>query len=149
MRFNLVLAILPPKKQSLLFSATFSEEIKALADRLAEAFATLAERLQCVVVLKGSGSVVAAPRTTPSINASGNAMLATPGTGDVLAGWLGGLWAQHASGSASAIVMSGDTGRYEIRPFSTSTRTSAATVARFVMFCAARAGCASAAQASR
>jgi ATP-dependent RNA helicase RhlE len=29
-----VLAILPPKKQSLLFSATFSDEIKALADRL-------------------------------------------------------------------------------------------------------------------
>jgi ATP-dependent RNA helicase RhlE len=29
-----VLAILPPKKQSLLFSATFSDEIKALAERL-------------------------------------------------------------------------------------------------------------------
>ena len=29
-----VLAILPPKKQSLLFSATFSDDIKALADRL-------------------------------------------------------------------------------------------------------------------
>jgi ATP-dependent RNA helicase RhlE len=29
-----VLAVLPPKKQSLLFSATFSDEIKALADRL-------------------------------------------------------------------------------------------------------------------
>ena len=29
-----VLAVLPAKKQSLLFSATFSDEIKALADRL-------------------------------------------------------------------------------------------------------------------
>ena len=29
-----VLAVLPQKKQSLLFSATFSDEIKALADRL-------------------------------------------------------------------------------------------------------------------
>jgi len=29
-----VLAVLPPRKQSLLFSATFSDEIKALADRL-------------------------------------------------------------------------------------------------------------------
>ena len=29
-----VLAIIPAKKQSLLFSATFSDEIKALADRL-------------------------------------------------------------------------------------------------------------------
>ncbi len=32
-----VLAILPPKKQSLLFSATFSDDIKALADRLLNA----------------------------------------------------------------------------------------------------------------
>ena len=32
-----VLAFLPPKKQSLLFSATFSDEIKALADRLLNA----------------------------------------------------------------------------------------------------------------
>jgi len=32
-----VLAILPAKKQSLLFSATFSDEIKALADRLLNA----------------------------------------------------------------------------------------------------------------
>ncbi|MGH6646543.1 DEAD/DEAH box helicase [Aquabacterium sp.] len=32
-----VLAIVPPKKQSLLFSATFSDEIKALADRLLNA----------------------------------------------------------------------------------------------------------------
>ncbi|WP_425259867.1 DEAD/DEAH box helicase [Rubrivivax sp. RP6-9] len=32
-----VLAVLPPKKQSLLFSATFSDDIKALADRLLNA----------------------------------------------------------------------------------------------------------------
>ncbi len=32
-----VLAVLPPKKQSLLFSATFSDEIKTLADRLLNA----------------------------------------------------------------------------------------------------------------
>jgi hydroxyethylthiazole kinase-like uncharacterized protein yjeF len=58
------------------------------AQRLAESFA-------CVVVLKGSGSVIAAPGGVPHINASGNASLATPGTGDVLAGWLGGHWAQR------------------------------------------------------
>ena len=33
------------------------------------------------------------PRQTSVINNSGNARLATAGTGDVLAGWLGGLWA--------------------------------------------------------
>lgn len=64
------------------------------ADRLAAARA-LAERLQCIVLLKGSGSVLAAPGRAPSLNASGNAALASAGTGDVLAGWIGGLWAQR------------------------------------------------------
>ena len=59
------------------------------ADRLAAARA-LAERFGCVCVLKGSGSVVAAPgQTLPWINPTGNARLATAGTGDVLAGMLG------------------------------------------------------------
>ena len=39
--------------------------------------------------LKGSGSIIAAPEHTPVINATGNARLATGGTGDVLAGLLG------------------------------------------------------------
>ncbi len=63
------------------------------ADRLAAA-CRLADRQHATVVLKGSGSVIAAPGTLPLINASGNASLATAGTGDVLAGWTGGLWAQ-------------------------------------------------------
>lgn len=62
------------------------------ADRLA-AGQLLADQLVCVVVLKGSGTVIAAPGRTPRINASGNASLATAGTGDVLAGWLGAEWA--------------------------------------------------------
>jgi ADP-dependent NAD(P)H-hydrate dehydratase / NAD(P)H-hydrate epimerase len=70
------------------------------ADRLLAA-RELAGRFECVVVLKGSGSVVAAPGQTPRINATGNASLASAGTGDVLAGWLGGLWAQVASGDAA------------------------------------------------
>lgn len=62
------------------------------ADRLAAA-RTLADRYGAVVVLKGSGSVVAAPGRLPAINPTGNAALATAGTGDVLAGWIGGAWA--------------------------------------------------------
>ncbi len=54
-------------------------------DRLGAA-RTLADRFQCTVVLKGSGSVIAAPGRTPVINPTGNARLATAGTGDVLAG---------------------------------------------------------------
>ena len=49
----------------------------------------LAERYACVVVLKGSGTVIAAPHQLPFVNATGNALLATAGTGDVLAGIVG------------------------------------------------------------
>ena len=62
-------------------------------DRIRAARA-LADRCAAVVVLKGSGSVIALPGRAPVINATGNAALASAGTGDVLAGWLGGLWAQ-------------------------------------------------------
>jgi hydroxyethylthiazole kinase-like uncharacterized protein yjeF len=66
------------------------------ADRLATA-RRLAEQHGCVVLLKGSGSVIAAPQRPPWINPTGSAALASAGTGDVLAGWIGGLWAQaHA-----------------------------------------------------
>lgn len=58
------------------------------AHRLSAAQA-LAARFQCVVVLKGSGSVIAAPGQTPVINPTGNARLACAGTGDVLAGLIG------------------------------------------------------------
>ncbi len=65
------------------------------SDRL-KAAAQLAGLCQAVVVLKGSGSVVAAKGQTSRVNSSGNALLATPGTGDVLAGMVG---ASLASGS--------------------------------------------------
>ena len=57
-------------------------------NRLAAAQA-LAERFQSVAVLKGSGSVIAAPGQTPHINPTGNGLLGTAGTGDVLAGLIG------------------------------------------------------------
>lgn len=67
------------------------------ANRLTSA-ARLADDLHGVVVLKGSGTVIASPpdvpRTCPVINPTGNGRLATAGTGDVLAGLIGGLWAQ-------------------------------------------------------
>ena len=66
------------------------------ADRLGAAGA-IAERYRAVVVLKGSGTVIAAPGELPRINATGNASLATAGTGDVLAGWIGGRWLADAS----------------------------------------------------
>jgi hydroxyethylthiazole kinase-like uncharacterized protein yjeF len=55
----------------------------------------LADTFQCVVVLKGSGSLIASPHHTVVINGSGNALLATAGTGDVLAGLMGAYIARH------------------------------------------------------
>jgi ADP-dependent NAD(P)H-hydrate dehydratase / NAD(P)H-hydrate epimerase len=74
---------------------------KVQANRLAAA-QSLAQRFACTVLLKGSGSIVAAPRRTPVINPTGNARLAGAGTGDVLAGWLGGLWSASAATGAMA-----------------------------------------------
>ena len=56
----------------------------------------LSERFGATVVLKGSGTVIAAPGQTPWINHSGNARLAIAGTGDVLAGLIGATLARHA-----------------------------------------------------
>ena len=73
-------------------------------DRLAAA-QTLADRHLCTVVLKGSGTVTATSGERPIINPTGNARLATAGTGDVLAGLIGarlalGLAPHHAASQA-------------------------------------------------
>lgn len=62
----------------------------------------LADWLHCTVVLKGSGTVIAAPGQTPRINTTGNGKLATGGTGDVLAGLMGARLAQGMSAFAAA-----------------------------------------------
>ncbi len=69
---------------------------RAQDDRLGAARA-LAAAFDCTVVLKGSGTVIASPDEPLHLNGSGNAALAGAGTGDVLAGWMGGLWAQQPS----------------------------------------------------
>ena len=75
-------------------------------DRLAAA-QQLARQFACVVVLKGSGTVIAAPGEVPVINLTGNALLATAGTGDVLAGMLGARLARAwANGNGRAHAFS-------------------------------------------
>ncbi|ALK97259.1 sugar kinase [Massilia sp. WF1] len=63
------------------------------ADRLEHA-RELAMRFNCVVVLKGAGSVIGRPDGFVAVNTSGNPGLATGGSGDVLAGFCGALLAQ-------------------------------------------------------
>ncbi len=62
-------------------------------DRLGSA-QQIAKLFQAVVVLKGSGTVVADPQMASWVLPVGNPLLATAGTGDVLAGLIGALMAQ-------------------------------------------------------
>jgi NAD(P)H-hydrate epimerase len=65
------------------------------------------------VVLKGAGTVVAAPDRPNAINLTGNPGMATGGSGDVLAGLLAGLVAQGLSpydAACAAVYMHGRAG---------------------------------------
>ncbi len=63
------------------------------ADRLAAAKA-FARDYNCVTVLKGSHTVIAAPDGAAIVNPTGNQNLASGGTGDVLGGMIAGFIAQ-------------------------------------------------------
>jgi len=63
---------------------------------------SLTNRFNCTTVLKGSGTVISAPGHIPHINPTGNAHLATAGTGDVLAGMVGAYLAAGETGFAAA-----------------------------------------------
>ncbi|MGD9690744.1 MAG: NAD(P)H-hydrate dehydratase [Phycisphaerales bacterium] len=76
------------------------DEDPASAATRPEAAAHLARRLGCIVVLKGPGTVVSDGHRV-WVNASGNAALATAGTGDVLAGVIAGIAAQFVRGATS------------------------------------------------
>lgn len=76
------------------FAALFglkAEEVQG--DRFALA-RMAADRLGAIVVLKGAGTVVAAPDMPLAINLTGNPGMASGGSGDVLAGMLAGLAGQ-------------------------------------------------------
>jgi NAD(P)H-hydrate epimerase len=62
-------------------------------DRNAAALA-LVQRYGAVVVLKGAGTIVAAPGRVPRVVAAGNPGMATGGMGDLLTGVIGALRAQ-------------------------------------------------------
>jgi hydroxyethylthiazole kinase-like uncharacterized protein yjeF len=67
-----------------------------MRDRVAAA-CRLADEFNAWVALKGCGTVIAAPGGAWWINTSGNPLLASAGTGDVLAGFIGTFLAQRRS----------------------------------------------------
>lgn len=57
-----------------------------------------------ITVLKGAGTVVACPDGRYYVNSSGNSGMAVGGSGDVLAGVIGGLLAQGATAEEAAVA---------------------------------------------
>jgi NAD(P)H-hydrate epimerase len=63
-----------------------------------------AKEKNVIIVLKGAGTIVATPEGSVYINGTGNAGMATAGSGDVLTGVIAGFVAQGYSLKQSAIM---------------------------------------------
>lgn len=104
----------PGEAARLLATATASVQ----RDRFAAAQA-LARRYSAVVVLKGAGTLVAAPESLPRLVAAGNPGMAVGGMGDLLTGVIAALRAQGlaafdaASGGALLHALAGDAAAVE------------------------------------
>src|SRR5258706_14623840 len=98
--------ILPPHpgEMARLISKPIADVIKTPVDA-SRAFAT--ER-NVILVLKGSPTVIAAPDGQVYVNATGNAGMATGGTGDVLTGMIASFIAQKLDDPLIATIAAGD-----------------------------------------
>lgn len=93
LRASVVLTPHPGEFKRLAEALRVSHQLHTAGGRL-EAAAGLARRLGCVVVLKGRGTVVT-DGLRSYVCQGGGPWLATAGTGDVLAGVIAGIVAQH------------------------------------------------------
>ncbi len=78
-----------------------SDSAQVETDRFA-AISSLVERFQCVCVLKGAGTLTAAPKEQSHVCADGNPGMATGGMGDVLTGVIAALMAQGLKAETAA-----------------------------------------------
>jgi hydroxyethylthiazole kinase-like uncharacterized protein yjeF len=75
------------------FDRLFPGLLKEAPDRIAAA-RRAAQQADAIVLLKGADTVIAAPDGRACVNTNGSPWLATAGSGDVLAGFIGSLIAQ-------------------------------------------------------
>jgi ADP-dependent NAD(P)H-hydrate dehydratase / NAD(P)H-hydrate epimerase len=75
------------------FERIFPGLLKSAPSKI-EAAREAAQRAGTVVLVKGADTVIAAPDGRAAVNLNGVPWLATAGSGDVLAGFIGGLLAQ-------------------------------------------------------
>lgn len=87
-----------PKEFDRLFGASIDESSRIQTAR------QKAKELQVVIVLKGHHTLIALPDGKAYFNSTGNAGMATGGSGDVLTGILTGLLAQGYSSAQAAIL---------------------------------------------
>jgi NAD(P)H-hydrate epimerase len=69
-----------------------------------QAAQALVQRFGCAVVLKGAGTVVAAPGELPVVIGAGNPGMASGGMGDVLSGVIAALLAQSLAPFDAAVA---------------------------------------------
>lgn len=94
------------------FERLFPGELKGALNRI-EAVRAAAQRVGATILLKGPDTVIAGPDGGVVVNTHATPFLATAGSGDVLAGVIGGLMAQGLDAmdaAAAAAWMHGDAG---------------------------------------
>lgn len=87
------------------FARLYGCTVAQAKEHLTEYPIELSNRLHCIVVCKDARTVVVWPGAAHGyVNTTGNAGMATAGSGDVLAGMITGLIAQKMSGSDAAVA---------------------------------------------